>query len=237
MDRPSNSLDELCLPRNITSILLNDNFWQSITRLCSLLLPYCGALNSLQSDTACLYDVLKAFGGILRMWQEYSDSDLAQSMIQRLEQRWRQWEQPLLLLAFLLNPNIHISWFNSDSENLNFVYLAQFVTYYYKAWFGHRPICILLELEDYRKRKYSFDSTTYEQFGENVLGFWEFASSSTKELGPLALHLFGICVNAASVERLWSSMGFLHTNRRNCLPVRFFFFIFLLKSLFFFYFF
>ncbi|CAG8810501.1 25466_t:CDS:2, partial [Gigaspora rosea] len=117
LDQPSNSLDELHLPRNITSILLNDNFWQTITRLCSLLLPYCGALNSLQSDTARLYDVLKAF-----------------------EQKWRQWEQPLLLLAFLLNPNIHISWFNSNSENLNFAYLAQFVTYYYKAWFGHRPI-------------------------------------------------------------------------------------------------
>ncbi|CAG8803301.1 18526_t:CDS:1, partial [Dentiscutata erythropus] len=44
-----------------------------------------------------------------------------------------------------------------------------------------------------------------------------FASPSTKELGLLAVRLFGICVNAASVERLWSSMGFLQTNRRCCL--------------------
>ena len=98
----SNSLDELYLPQNITAILLNDNFWQLITRLHTLLLPYCGALNKLQSDTARLYDVLQAFGGILRTWEEYSDQDLAQHMILRLEQRWRQWEQPLLLLAFLL---------------------------------------------------------------------------------------------------------------------------------------
>ncbi|CAG8644426.1 9787_t:CDS:2, partial [Dentiscutata erythropus] len=113
--------------------------------------------------TARLYYVLRAFGGILKMWQEYSDNDLAQS--------------------FLLNPNIHMSWFNANSENLNFTYLAQFITYYYKAWFECRP-----------------------QFGEDILKFWDFASSSTRELGPLALHLFGICVNAASVERLWSSM-------------------------------
>ncbi|CAG8469248.1 1596_t:CDS:2 [Scutellospora calospora] len=130
-NQPSNSLDELYLPQLITATLLNDNFWQSITRLHSLLLPYCGALNKLQSGTTCLYDVLQAFGGILRI-----------------------------------------------------------------------------------KRKYSFDFATYKQFEKNALGFWEFASNSTRELGPLAIRLFGICVNAASVERLWSSMGFLHTNRR-----------------------
>ncbi|CAH1770314.1 932_t:CDS:2, partial [Entrophospora sp. SA101] len=36
-----------------------------------------------------------------------------------------------------------------------------------------------------------------------------------KELASVALKIFGICINAASVERMWSSMGFLHTNRRN----------------------
>ncbi|CAG8531820.1 4170_t:CDS:2, partial [Ambispora gerdemannii] len=68
-----------------------------------------------------------------------------------------------------------------------------------RVWFGCRPICILLELEEYRKQNYPFDLTTYEQFGENILEFWKFASSSTRELGPLAIHLFGICINAASV--------------------------------------
>ncbi|GET60333.1 ribonuclease H-like domain-containing protein [Rhizophagus irregularis DAOM 181602=DAOM 197198] len=35
------------------------------------------------------------------------------------------------------------------------------------------------------------------------------------ELDAVALKIFGICVNAASVERMWSSMGFLHTVRHN----------------------
>ena len=39
------------------------------------------------------------------------------------------------------------------------------------------------------------------------------------ELSQLALHLFSICVNSASIERLWSSMGFLHTKRQNRLNV------------------
>uniref|UniRef100_U9UVP6 HAT C-terminal dimerisation domain-containing protein n=1 Tax=Rhizophagus irregularis (strain DAOM 181602 / DAOM 197198 / MUCL 43194) TaxID=747089 RepID=U9UVP6_RHIID len=40
-----------------------------------------------------------------------------------------------------------------------------------------------------------------------------------RELGAVALKIFGICVNAASVERMWSSMGFLHTVRHNRLMV------------------
>ncbi|CAG8712481.1 5247_t:CDS:2, partial [Cetraspora pellucida] len=103
----STNLNELYLPQNITAILLNDSFWQLIIQLYSLLIPYCGALNKLQLDTAHLYE-------------------------------------------------------NKDENR-----------------------------------------------------FWEFASLTTKELGPLAIHLFRICVNAASVERLWSLIGFIYTNRRN----------------------
>ncbi|CAG8782194.1 13831_t:CDS:2, partial [Gigaspora rosea] len=62
----SSRLDELYPPRNITSILLSDSFWQSIKSLHSLLHPYCEALNKLQSDTARLHEVLQAFGGILK---------------------------------------------------------------------------------------------------------------------------------------------------------------------------
>ena len=39
-------------------------------------------------------------------------------------------------------------------------------------------------------------------------------------IGFVACRIFGICVNAASVERLWSCMGFLQTNRRNRLKVK-----------------
>ncbi|CAG8438709.1 17473_t:CDS:2 [Cetraspora pellucida] len=104
------------------------------------------------------------------------------------------------------------TWFKTNTDNLNFIYLAQFITYYYKAWFEHQPTCILLEFEKYRKYEYLFDHSTDKQFKESVLEFWNFAFSSTKELELLATWLFGICVNAASIKQLWSSMRFIHTN-------------------------
>ncbi|CAG8527069.1 7850_t:CDS:2 [Cetraspora pellucida] len=55
LGQSSTNLDKLYLPRDITSILLNNNFWHSVKLLHSLLLPYCEVLNKLQSDTARLH--------------------------------------------------------------------------------------------------------------------------------------------------------------------------------------
>jgi hypothetical protein len=40
-----------------------------------------------------------------------------------------------------------------------------------------------------------------------------------KELAFVAQKIFRICINAASVERLWSYMSFLHTKRHNRLHI------------------
>ncbi|GBC08965.1 hypothetical protein RclHR1_08510001, partial [Rhizophagus clarus] len=45
--------------------------------------------------------------------------------------------------------------------------------------------------------------------------FWDLAKGDAPELSQFALHLYEICINSASVERLWSNMGFLHSKRRN----------------------
>jgi hypothetical protein len=82
-----------------------------------------------------------------------------------------------------------------------------------------------LELEDFRRNVEPFDNETFEQFGDDVFKFWSYVEGEYKELGAVALKIFGTCVNAASVERMWSSMGFLHTVRRNRLTVNLFLFI------------
>ena len=51
------------------------------------------------------------------------------------------------------------------------------------------------------------------------MDFWDLAKGQAPELSQFALHLHGICVNSASVERLWSNMGFLHSKWRNRLDV------------------
>ncbi|PKK62930.1 hypothetical protein RhiirC2_789643 [Rhizophagus irregularis] len=67
--------------------------------------------------------------------------------------------------------------------------------------------------EDYRQKIEPFDDETFGQFGGDVFKFWKYIEGDYKELASIALRIFGICVNAASVERMWTSMGFLHMNR------------------------
>ncbi|GET62807.1 ribonuclease H-like domain-containing protein [Rhizophagus irregularis DAOM 181602=DAOM 197198] len=95
-------------------------------------------------------------------------------------------------------------------------YLIQFWTNYEDTQlFEKESTCILREFDDFRLEKYPFNYNIYKQFNGDIWEYWYFTETSTNELGLVACRLFGICVNAASVEHLWSCMGFLQTNRRN----------------------
>ena len=67
--------------------------------------------------------------------------------------------------------------------------------------------------------KYPFDNASVAQFGNDIHKYWCWVRSAYPEIGTVAARIFGICINAASVERLWSNMGFLHTKNRNRLKV------------------
>jgi len=95
-----------------------------IELLQNILLPYCEILNKLQCDKARLFKVLYALSYFVQFWKIFSDSNLGDHMIGRLEKRWNQWEQPLLLLSFLLHLKYHLAYFNSKLNNLSYTYLG-----------------------------------------------------------------------------------------------------------------
>ena len=74
--------------------------------------------------------------------------------------------------------------------------------YYYHAWTGKESKCIIREFDDFRLNKHPFDIDTYKQFNDDIWRYWCYVGLSTNELGLVACRIFGICVNAASVERL-----------------------------------
>ncbi|GBB89129.1 hypothetical protein RclHR1_15800005 [Rhizophagus clarus] len=123
--------------------------------------------------------------------QECNDENYKEMMSSRLERRWKTWEQPLLILSFFLHPSYKLQFFASDPK-LSYINLNKWVQYYYIKWF---------ELE------------------QTPLDYWSFLSDSVPELSQVATKLFSICVNSVSYERLFSSMGFLHTKRWNKLNI------------------
>ncbi|GBB96179.1 hypothetical protein RclHR1_00270025 [Rhizophagus clarus] len=211
----SENTEELYLNSGLCQILLDNDWWEKIELLQDILLPYCGVLNKLQCDKARLFEVLHTIGYFMQFWKHFPDSNLSNQMISQLEKRWSQWEQPLFLLSFVLHPKYRFTYFNSELNNLSFTSLGRYLIYYYKAWFKKRPLRLLLDFEDYRQKIEPFNNETLEQFGDDAFKFWGYVQGDYKELAAVALKLFGMCVNAASVERMWSSMGFLHTAHRN----------------------
>ena len=140
--------------------------------LVKLLKPYCIILDILQCDKARLYEVLHGFGYFVEFWSNYNDSELGTKMLNCLQKRWQDWEQPLLLLSWLLHPKYKMTKFKADIPNLNHVYLSRWLIYYYEAWTKKKSISILREYENFRKNLYPFSEQTINQFENDILDFW-----------------------------------------------------------------
>lgn len=107
-------------------------------------------------------------------------------MLNRLQKRWQNWEQPLLLLSWLLHPKYKMTKFKINILNLNHVYLSKWLIYYYEAWSQMKSKSILREFENFRKNQYPFDERSINQFEENTLSFWTWVLPIAKELGYVA---------------------------------------------------
>ncbi|RIA89638.1 ribonuclease H-like domain-containing protein [Glomus cerebriforme] len=176
---------ELTISHVIFEIIDSNNFWDNLVLFTEILDPYCRILNVLQSDKACLFQVIHGL-------------------------------QLLLILSCLLHPKYKMECFNKTISNFNYSIFGKWFIYYYNVWSDKEPKCIIREFDDFHLNKYPFDIETYKQFNWR---YWCYIGLSTNELGFVACRIFGIYINATSVERLWSCMRFLQTNRRNRLKV------------------
>lgn len=88
--------------------------------------PLCGFLNKLQKDTARLYEVVHCFAYVTKIFSEHHDSVFSEKMISRMENRWKNWKQPLLLLSIIaLHPSYRLSKFRSTVNNLTWTHINQ----------------------------------------------------------------------------------------------------------------
>ncbi|GBB84564.1 hypothetical protein RclHR1_11130001 [Rhizophagus clarus] len=202
-------------PEEYLNCISDNNWWKKLKELETLILPYCAALNQLQRHNSQLHDVLHCFGNLVIVLRSFDNNNFKNKLLKKLEKRWSDWEQPLLLLAFLLHPGYRTDKFNPQIETLSFPHLGKWVIYYYCAWFNEDPMVILVELEAYRQKKYPYNDATARQFNNNVLEFWNYVRGYSKELYRVAERIFSIAVTTASLERLFSTMGWLHSKRRN----------------------
>ncbi|CAG8625047.1 18320_t:CDS:2, partial [Racocetra persica] len=145
----SNNTDNKKVPSDIAEIIEDSMFWNNLKELNKILLPFCATLNKLQCDSARLYDIMHAYAWIVSTIQRKPDSPFRSHMLSRLEKWWDQWEQPLLILSWLLHPTYSLKKLNLRLNSLSVPILGKWVVYYYKNWFDNRPEDILSKLEDF----------------------------------------------------------------------------------------
>jgi hypothetical protein len=101
---------------------INDSeFWTTLFSLQNLLYPLCGFLNKLQRDTACLYEVVHYFAYTTKIFSRYYNPVFSEKMVSRMENRWKDWKQPLLLLSIALHPSYKLSKFQLTVNNLTWM--------------------------------------------------------------------------------------------------------------------
>ena len=155
--------ENLTIHREIFEIIDSDAFWTNLTTIVEILYPYCKMLNILQRDNARLVQVIHGLAYLVQFWNNQTNPRLAGRILARLDKRWNNWEQPLLILACLLHPKYRITYFK-DKSVINYSKLGKYLIYYYRAWSGKEPTCILHEFSDFSISVYSFDDNTYNQF-------------------------------------------------------------------------
>ncbi|CAG8804470.1 24365_t:CDS:2, partial [Cetraspora pellucida] len=130
-------------------------------------------------DAANLFDVAYAFGYVAQQYEDDIDR-FGYQMQQKLEKRWADWEQPLLLLAIIFYSQYCVQ----ALSNINIFFLEQitcWIEYYYEMWFGVKPKCVALELTEYYMR--CGDMSMNNAIKLTLLRYWEFAAIDQKEIG------------------------------------------------------
>ena len=165
-----------------------------------MLYPLCGFLNKLQKDTARLFEVIHCFASTIKIFEEHRDINFSMRMVERLEARWSEWEQPLLILSIVLHPQYKMEKFRATNNNLTWTHIGKWLKYYYLAFFGTPPKTILAELISYKRGTDPYDNDSFLQFQGNVLDFWESTMGIGPELAKVAIHIHGICVNSPQLN-------------------------------------
>uniref|UniRef100_U9U6N0 Uncharacterized protein n=1 Tax=Rhizophagus irregularis (strain DAOM 181602 / DAOM 197198 / MUCL 43194) TaxID=747089 RepID=U9U6N0_RHIID len=92
------------ISREMFEIIDSESFWTNIHLIVEMLYLYCKILDILQKDKARLFQVTHCFAYLFQFWNDHANIQLAARIQVRLEKRWSDWEQPLLLLSCLLHP-------------------------------------------------------------------------------------------------------------------------------------
>ncbi|KAJ7157411.1 ribonuclease H-like domain-containing protein [Mycena filopes] len=86
------------------ALIRDCSFWNGLETVLGDLEPICLGTNINQKDSTRPDQVLLTIAGIFLRFAEHPEAEVKTSMLKRLEKRWLDCDQPVFLLALILNP-------------------------------------------------------------------------------------------------------------------------------------
>ncbi|KAF8150044.1 ribonuclease H-like domain-containing protein [Crassisporium funariophilum] len=227
--------------------LIDDGaFWRGLQTLVNNLEPICFGLNMNQTDAMHPDQALLSFAGIFLYFQKHPKPTVATGMMKRVEKRWKALDQPMFVLALVLNPFKGVSRFGDKAAvsqfTLNTIVLEMYRRVHLQSAKNPRSndeeqVYVASQkkkekevseafmsylsskgpFKDWEMNKESFQRV----HGDNPLMMWKtyLETPSTSELADLAIRLLSMSVNQAGLERNFSDLKIKKTRLRNRLKL------------------
>ncbi|KAJ6618631.1 hypothetical protein B0H10DRAFT_2189463 [Mycena sp. CBHHK59/15] len=220
--------------KKFCDLLDNPTFWKHLQTIADDIEPICYITNINQGEKTRADQVLLGFAGIYLHFKRHADPVVAAGIVKRIEKRWAAMDQPLFLMALVLNPYERVSRFG-DQAGVNIFTLRTVLIELYRRVKSRPPVDVptpeqqaALDTEkvakeaevsqaflkymstlgvfaDFEKSRADFQ----ESHGNDPIAVWKFmlADPDVHELADFALLILGIVVNQAGNERDFSDGG------------------------------
>ncbi|KAE8971501.1 hypothetical protein PR001_g26871 [Phytophthora rubi] len=210
-------------------VFSDPNFWMDLAAAESVTYPLAQASLRLQSDDNTVADVTRSF---YKIYKGFSTCLYEFQLMPSLEHRWKQCEQPLLLLGLGLHPK-YVAMYrrlmkmapdrctSKDAHLISWRFFVESGLYYYHRLTGTPGGTLYGELSDWITGTSGYLVSTSALDSDLVPRFWNSVQLERPQskLPELAIIILSIAVNTATCERYFSDLGVIHTPKRNGLKV------------------
>ncbi|KAJ7760892.1 ribonuclease H-like domain-containing protein [Mycena maculata] len=202
------------------TLIQDPMFWSSLKSLIEDIEPICYGTNINQKDSTQADQVLLSLVGMFLRMADHPEPDVAVGMTARLEKRWKDCDQPLFLLALILNPlsNCLASMYqrmksrpdNKDTDAQRKAKEERLSAAFLKYLSGNGTFAAWKGNEDLFEKR----------MGRDPIAVWVALSTpEIAELADFAIMILKIVVNQAGCERVFSDLKVKQTQRRNRLKL------------------
>jgi hypothetical protein len=194
---------------NLRARILNEEFWEKLEMVISILKPIVITLKLFESDSSTLSSVYSNFEKIIKIIQEIPCN--FNSQIQKLiQERWKYAYHETMAIAYMLDPI-----FLEESRDIEAAGYNEFTSYTNSKFSHEDSVELFVELVKFRNKNSPYDNDIIWKSATILNSSMWWKSWPNSKLQQIAIRILSIPTSSAAAERNFSTFGFIHNKIRN----------------------